>query len=77
MYTSDISFIKKIFSTSGNILSAKRECIKPETLKILVFIKENYSQVKANIKHWVKNCGDECWFNSTERGFDEHAIYTH
>ena len=34
---------ERMFSTGGNIISAKRECIKPETLKILVFIKENYS----------------------------------
>ena len=49
----------RMFSTGGNIISAKRECIKPETLKMFVFIKENYSQVKANIKYWVKNCNDE------------------
>ena len=48
-----------MFSTGGNIISAKRECIKPETLKMLVLIKENYSQVKANIKYWVKNYNDE------------------
>ena len=48
-----------MFSTGGNIISAKRECIKPKTLKMLIFIKENYSQVKANIKYWVKNCNDE------------------
>ena len=50
---------ERMFSTGGNIISAKRECIKPETIKMLVFIKENYSQVKANIKYWVKNCNDE------------------
>ena len=50
---------ERMFSTGGNIISAKRECMKPETLKMLVFIKENYSQVKANIKYWVKNCNDE------------------
>ena len=48
-----------MFSTGGNIISAKRERIKPETLKMQVLMKENYSQVKANIKYWVKSCDDE------------------
>ena len=27
---------------------------------MLVFVKENYSQVKGNIKYWVKNCNAWC-----------------
>lgn len=50
---------ERMFSVGGNIVTDKRHNINPETLQMLLFVKENYLTLQPNIESWDLHCEGE------------------
>ncbi|CAD6240966.1 GSCOCG00012601001-RA-CDS, partial [Cotesia congregata] len=37
---------ERVFSTAGNIISAKRSCLSPETANLLIFLYQNRDMIE-------------------------------